>query len=227
MTQSFARTESAPGMDRTSNPRSARILEAARHCFSQKGFQSTTVIDVAETAGVSRPLVYKYFGDKDGLIDSVLRTTFAEWEGLNDEPSSSLTAHPPRLPAPTKDGDSATDALRDKFERAIEFVRRRPIFRSILVQDPEIVMRGHLDGLRHCRAASAARTREILRSGIASGELRNDLDEKAATSSVEMILFGLLERALGIRPELSLDPTLQRTTTELLLSGLRAPGSGS
>jgi len=195
----------------TPNPRPARILDAASRCFSQKGFQNTTIIDVAAAAGVSRPLVYKYFGDKDRLIDSVIQSTLADWETLNAQPTS-----------PT-----AASALEDKFDTAIDFVRHRPIFRSILQQDPQVVLRGHLEGLLRCRAVSAERTRAILRSGVASGEFRSNLDEEATIASLEMVLFGLLERALGIRPELTLEPSLERATIDLLLAGLRSESGAS
>ena len=88
-------------------------------------------------------------------------------------------------------------------------------------------MRGHLEGLLRCRAVSAELTRTILRSGVASGEFRTNLDEEATIASLEMVLFGLLERALGIRPELTLEPSLERSTIDLLLTGLRSAGGTS
>ena len=193
------------------NPRRARIFEAACRCFANQGFQSTTIIDVAEAAGVSRPLVYKYFGDKDGLIDSVLDATFADWAALHHAFAQSEDDAPPNVAAD----------LERRFEVAIDFVRERPMFRTILQQDPQIVVRGHLEGLRQCRKVSADATRTILRSGIAAGTLRSDLDEDTVTTSLEMILFSLLERALGIRPEIGLEPELVSTTLSVLIDGLR------
>jgi len=210
----------------SSNPRPMRILEAASRCFSEKGFQSTTIGDIAGAAGVSRPVVYKYFGDKDGLIDSVLRTTFHDWEELNAALRSD--------PTPSRGGDrgesgnaAAADALRKKFDAAIEFTRERPIFRAILQHDPQIVLRGHFEGLRQCRAVSAEATATILRAGIALGEFRQNIDEETTTTSLEMILFGLLERSLGLRPGLVLDSSLLDTTLELLIAGLRSNGAAS
>lgn len=48
------------------------ILSAARHCFARYGASRTTMGDVARTAGVSRPTLYRYFGDRDELLVSVL-----------------------------------------------------------------------------------------------------------------------------------------------------------
>lgn len=225
MSESLDATASESAPSPPTNARSARILEAASRCFSDKGFQSTTIIDIADAAGVSRPLVYKYFGDKDRLIDSALRAAFADWEALNDPPLE-ITALPiaPGATATTNE-ELAADALEEKFRKSIEFVGQRPIFKGILQNDPQIVMRGHLEALRRCRAVSAASTRAILMAGAETGEFRAELDADAATASIEMILFGLLERALGIRPELVLDSALERTTIDLLLSGLLSPRS--
>ena len=52
-------------------PRSARetlILDAATRHFAQHGYAGTSLADVARTAGISKPLVYSYFGRKDDLF---------------------------------------------------------------------------------------------------------------------------------------------------------------
>ena len=46
----------------------AAILEAARRLVSERGYDRTTVREIAEAAGVTERTFYRYFGDKDGLI---------------------------------------------------------------------------------------------------------------------------------------------------------------
>ncbi len=48
------------------------VVRAAAECFAEKGIRSTTVDDVAERAGVSRPTVYRHAGGKDDLVAAVL-----------------------------------------------------------------------------------------------------------------------------------------------------------
>jgi AcrR family transcriptional regulator len=204
----------SPSLQQPRNPKAARILEAASACFSQKGFQGTTVEDIAGAAGVSRPLVYKHFGHKDALIDSVLEAAFEDWLAYNREPFETSS-------------DTAAAALEAKLLGSVDFARQRPIFQAILRQDPRIVFSGHAVALRRCRALSRATTLAILRAGVASGEFRADLDLEATADSVEMVLFVMLERALGIRPDLTLEVSLLAATIELLLGGLRAPGRGT
>jgi AcrR family transcriptional regulator len=47
--------------------REAQIIEAGCRLFGERGYLGTSVADVADAAGISKPLIYNYFGSKDGL----------------------------------------------------------------------------------------------------------------------------------------------------------------
>lgn len=49
-----------------------QILEAANLCFTQLGIQRTSVQDVARMANVSRGTVYRYFEDRNVLIEAAI-----------------------------------------------------------------------------------------------------------------------------------------------------------
>ncbi len=48
------------------------ILEAGGRLFGRGGYEATTVDDVAAAAGVTKPIVYRHFGSKDGLYLGIL-----------------------------------------------------------------------------------------------------------------------------------------------------------
>ena len=48
-----------------------RIIDAAVHVFSERGFFNSRVNDVAEAAGVAGGTIYLYFKNKDDLLISV------------------------------------------------------------------------------------------------------------------------------------------------------------
>ena len=50
-----------------------RILETAAHLFAQKGYASTSVREIVEKAGVSKPVLYYYFTNKEGLFYAILK----------------------------------------------------------------------------------------------------------------------------------------------------------
>lgn len=73
-------------MEATSESRSDRkrklLLQAATEVFLDKGYDSTTMDDVASKAAVSKPTVYKYFSDKERLFAEIVRATTGEIDQL-------------------------------------------------------------------------------------------------------------------------------------------------
>ncbi|MCB1403094.1 MAG: TetR family transcriptional regulator, partial [Rhodobacteraceae bacterium] len=49
------------------------ILDAALEEFSELGHAGARIDAIAARAGVSKPLIYSYFGDKDALYMAALR----------------------------------------------------------------------------------------------------------------------------------------------------------
>lgn len=49
-----------------------QILAGAESCFARYGIVKTTMDEIAKAAGVSRPLVYRHFDDRDNLILEVV-----------------------------------------------------------------------------------------------------------------------------------------------------------
>jgi AcrR family transcriptional regulator len=47
--------------------REQQIVAVACRLFGESGFAGTSVADIADAAGISKPLIYNYFGSKEGL----------------------------------------------------------------------------------------------------------------------------------------------------------------
>jgi AcrR family transcriptional regulator len=63
-----AGTKGVPRADREE-----QIVQAASEIFGARGFAATSVADIAERAGISKPLIYNYFGSKEGLFRACLQ----------------------------------------------------------------------------------------------------------------------------------------------------------
>src|ERR687891_1118034 len=50
----------------------ARVLEAARRLFAERGVEAVTMADVARAAGVAKGTVFHRFGDRSGLALALL-----------------------------------------------------------------------------------------------------------------------------------------------------------
>jgi len=62
----------------TATQRREQLIEVGRALFAERGFEGTTVEEIAAQASVSKPVVYEHFGGKEGLyaviVDREVRT---------------------------------------------------------------------------------------------------------------------------------------------------------
>jgi AcrR family transcriptional regulator len=62
--------------------RRALIVEAAGRLFGERGYDATRLDDVAAAAGVTKPVVYRHFADKQDLYLALLRRHRDDLEGF-------------------------------------------------------------------------------------------------------------------------------------------------
>lgn len=77
----------------TGTQRRAQLLDVARRLFAEKGFDNTSIEEIAARAEVSKPVVYEHFGGKEGIyavvVDREMQTLLAALTGPLD-----VGAHP-------------------------------------------------------------------------------------------------------------------------------------
>lgn len=56
----------------TGSERRAQLVDVARTLFAEKGFEQTSVEEIAARANVSKPVVYEHFGGKEGIYAVVV-----------------------------------------------------------------------------------------------------------------------------------------------------------
>jgi AcrR family transcriptional regulator len=68
-------TEQSPKTGRkrmTGQERRQQLLDIGRRLFAERGFEGTSIEEIAAQAGVSKPVVYEHFGGKEGLYAVVV-----------------------------------------------------------------------------------------------------------------------------------------------------------
>ncbi|MDX6286550.1 MAG: hypothetical protein QOG53_2035 [Frankiales bacterium] len=58
--------------------RSEQLLATAEQVFGQRGFRAASMEEIADRAGVTKPVLYDHFGSKDGLLAAVVARAGAE-----------------------------------------------------------------------------------------------------------------------------------------------------
>src|SRR5580658_1947636 len=56
----------------TGNERRQQLLDIGRRLFAERGFEGTSIEEIAAQAKVSKPIVYEHFGGKEGLYAVVV-----------------------------------------------------------------------------------------------------------------------------------------------------------
>lgn len=121
----------APGEDPRSGPfrrarldpeaRRAQIVDAAYELLETHGVGAMAVDEVADAAGVSRSLVYTYFGDRDGLVAEVYQRVL---ERIGDE-----------VPALAADSSYDRGTIATRITSCLRFARAHPAAWRLLVTD--------------------------------------------------------------------------------------------
>jgi AcrR family transcriptional regulator len=155
-----------------------RILDAAGLCFQSRGYAKTTVAEIASQADVSKALVYRHFSGKEGILDSVLERTLADWNDAT------------RLESMLTETGGVLEGISHMLRTSLAFAREHPVLRGLLELDTHVLagsdagrtMRSQMTELR-------ASLREAVAAGVLRGELRDDLDVERAA---EIILINHL-----------------------------------
>ncbi|WP_122185093.1 TetR/AcrR family transcriptional regulator [Streptomyces triticirhizae] len=110
----------------TGTERREQLLDIGRTLFAERGFEGTSVEEIAAKAGVSKPVVYEHFGGKEGLYAVVVDR---EMSRLLSMVTGALTAGHPRELL-----EQAAFALLDYIERYTDgfhiLVRDSPVAQS-------------------------------------------------------------------------------------------------
>ena len=105
------------------------ILDAALDVFSANGFRGSTIDQIAEAAGMSKPNLLYYFRRKEDVHEELLRRLLETWLAPLRE------MHP--------DGDPMTEIcgyIRRKLEMARDFPRESRLFANEILQGAPRIM---------------------------------------------------------------------------------------
>ncbi|MDJ0816121.1 MAG: TetR/AcrR family transcriptional regulator [Desulfobacterales bacterium] len=181
-----------------------RLLETATELFAEKGYAATSVREIVERAGVSKPVLYYYFKSKEGLFYAIL-----EWAA---EVQQDILNEIFEAPGTVK------DRFIFLYRRVQEGIRE---YQSLYIMIHGLIF-GPPQGVPEYDFASYQRhmldaVKRIYADGVSSGEIRHiDADE------VAFLVLALLDFSLNmdvVLPELA-DPQRPERLLQLAFQGL-------
>jgi TetR/AcrR family transcriptional regulator, fatty acid biosynthesis regulator len=187
---------------RRMSPESRRqsIIEAAVELILQVGRASCTLEQVADQAGISKPLIYKYFPRREALLEAILEREFEALRG------SGLDSVPDNVPVER--------VIRATLERALRYYHDRGPILRLLATDPAVAELARA-GNRSSRANATSYFVERLRKHY---RVPDDVATIAVTMAVNAPIHSMTHLK---RQHIDLDRTID-VWTEFMLGGWRA-----
>ncbi len=165
-----------------------KIEEAATDLFSSRGFQSTSVREIANEAGVGKPMIYYYFDSKDGLYRYLIK--------------KALEPFARNIKGLRKSEDDPEEKLRELMRMRRTHLRENPGLASLIGQaitGREKYVEGMIrDHFRNIHGVF----REIIREGMEKKVFKKFDSDIAAMSLNGVMLFfayhmNLIEEVIG------------------------------
>ncbi|MCF3939664.1 TetR/AcrR family transcriptional regulator [Gordonia tangerina] len=177
-----------------------QIMVAAERVFQRYGVAKTTMDDIGREAGVSRPTVYRYFGDRDTLISALI-----------ERRSRMLFVKARKF---LLDQETFADQLVEGLIFLVDRGRKDPLVR-ILVSPEHMQMAEPLVGSSGLAARLTAEMWEpVIDRAVERGEVRPDLDKQKMAEWIALVQFILVGRLDFDRPD---DPVHREMLRDFVL----------
>lgn len=190
--------------------RRAQIIQAALACFTRKGYNNTTMDDIAAESGLSKGSLYWYFKSKDGLFVSAITSSFMDFGQETVAALEQYATASDKLRAGAAEIAKFWKETEGLFNLFIEFWAQSPrreeasqLWNNLLVQYKQVIV-------------------EIIEEGIRNGEFK-PVDVEPLVWAV-MAAYDGLAAYITLVPDLDLERVSQ-VFVETLLSGLMAQES--
>lgn len=186
------------------NEAETRLLESALRLFSEKGYEGTSIREIIEGAGVTRPVLYYYFENKEDLFRRLVEKKFAEFTRQIEEIRDSIPGCRERLAAMIQ----KEFAFAEKNPEAVRLILQ--VFFSLPQQGPPL----DKSRLGHTRFRLIE---EIMRDGLERKELSG-----GDAQSLALVFMGVMDMhimAKSNRPGTQLTQEQAQGLVELFLHG--------
>jgi AcrR family transcriptional regulator len=187
--------------------RRRRLVDAAAKLFAARGFEATSMDDIAHEAGAGKPTLYRYFAGKDALFEAVFVDALDTLEARLDVAESTTQGHAETLLAMLRPVAAMfrehVASLRVLSDAASGADRSR---RRILRQRRGRIEARFADVLARARTAGALRIEDpklaarLIIGMVWSGTTSADYDDEAVARAVTALFIDTHETGPELRP---------------------------
>ncbi|MCW2902143.1 MAG: transcriptional regulator, TetR family [Streptosporangiaceae bacterium] len=161
------------------------MLDIAEEVFAEQGYRAASMDDIAERVGVSKPMLYEYFGSKDGLLSACATRIRTD---LYDATQEAMA-----------EADSPKDVLWRGLLAYFTFMERHSQAMAVIAQEPMMIPAATADAIEATRRQQTGLTAGLLAAFAPAATPR-------AVEAFSEIIIGACERVslwLARHPEVT------------------------
>lgn len=166
-----------------------KIISIAKDMFLKLGFKSITMDDIAGEMCISKKTIYKYFANKELLIEESVQVIHAE---VNEIISN--------ISAQDYNAIEENFQIRRMFENMFKTADTSPIY-QLKKHYPEVYQKVLSDQVAMCESCF----RKNIEKGIAQGLYRSDLNREAYIKFYYTLIFSINENIKSEREAFALE----------------------
>ncbi|GDY33829.1 TetR family transcriptional regulator [Gandjariella thermophila] len=117
--------------------RKAQMLDVAEQVFAERGFAAASMDDIAERVGLSKPMLYEYFGSKEGLLVGCINRARTELRQVTEHAVA--------------EADGAEDALRRAVRAFFDYIEHRRVSWCMLRHESAVTVPWAVDEIEGIR----------------------------------------------------------------------------
>ena len=181
-----------------------KLLDSALALFSEKGYKGTSIREIIERAGVTRPVLYYYFKNKEDLFCLIVETSYVELGADLDQ----------IIQTPGTCHAKLTAVMSATFAGAEESVGIVRLLLQAVFASPAEGLRLDMTKMIEGRLDRLAR---IMQEGLDAGEL-----DGGDAQSLALVFAGIMDMHIMAkmhRPQAVLTPDLANYLVDLFIQG--------
>lgn len=188
-----------------------RLVEGARRRFAERGFQATSIRDIAKECGINSATIYSHFPSKAGLYVEVV------------EPY--LDAVRTAFEAAARTSGTGAERLERMIDASVEVqLQYRDEYLSLLRDWQNVLADSELRPVVDRRQAGSECWLEVIQDGIDDGSIRDDVTPREAQWVIANLSAAVVDDRFAGPENRSPDIDERRSALRVLLDGLRPPG---
>ena len=190
-----------------SERRRLMVMKTAGQCFAENGYKKTTVEEIARRAGVSKGLVFHFFGSKLRLFHAIIEDSLNQWATLSEYRASGAQGN-------------SLEELRRLFMASFDFIAQNPVM-TLFARPDEGLLGTYREEVARRNLRWRARIQRTLKQGMKDGEMRR-LDAARVSTIFHEVQSAFLNNALSRTASRQYDRKTLDLTVDILLRGIQA-----